>query len=89
MTKEDDDELYLLMDSLERVIEIDKKMIDKFAKGFTELKAVFTLDEINAIREILCIDLDSAKRRLKKLEEDICNDDEELRRLFGLDIGDA
>lgn len=83
--EEDNDGVYCLIEALQGIINIDKEIISKFSKGIHILREIFTPSEISAIRDMICIDLDSAKVRLKELENDICDGDSGMRELFNLE----
>jgi len=81
----EEDNIYLLIESFIQIIENDKKIIGKWGKACNELRGLFTEEELTAIRDIICIDLDRAKKRVKQLEEQVCQGDADLRALFGLE----
>ena len=83
--EEDNDGVYHLIEALQGIIDIDKEIISKFSQGIHILREIFTPAEISAIRDMICIDLDSTKVRLKELEDVICDGDSEMRALFNLE----
>jgi hypothetical protein len=86
MPEMDEEGLWELLDSLLRMVELDKKLIEKFSKHLQLFESIYNAEEIRAIRNILCIDLDVSKKKVEALKKQLVASDTEMAALFDLSV---
>lgn len=68
------DETHILSNTLRKIIRNNKYILDTINNHVEVLKQIFDLDEIGTLRELLCVDIESAKKKLRDIDSSIDDD---------------